>query len=137
LLQQHQSTVLTEQQISALRQYVLPLIPKNKRGFSSKHDPLIILQCIIHKLKTGCQWRYLFIELKGVTAPFSWELVYYYFRKWLKAGVFGKAFELIVADKQDELITNNLYLDGSHALSKKGGMKSLISTAKGRGRPTS
>ena len=38
--------MVTEQQIAALRQYVVPLTPKNKRGFTSKHDPVIILQCI-------------------------------------------------------------------------------------------
>jgi transposase len=129
--------MLTKEQIDALRQNILPLIPKNKRGFSSKHDPVIILQCIIHKLKTGCQWRYLFVELEGFTAPFSWELVYYYFRKWLKAGVFEKAFEIIIADKKDDLMSNNLYLDGTHAPSKKGGPKSSISTAKEPGLPTS
>jgi len=115
--------MLTEKQIAALRQYVLPLIPKNKRGFASKHDPIIILQCIAHKLKTGCQWRFLFVELKGFTAPFSWELVYYYFRKWLDAGVFEKAFNLIITDKYNADDLNHFYLDGSHAPSKKGGPK--------------
>lgn len=122
--------MLTEQQIAALRQYVVPLIPKNKRGFTSKHDPVIILQCIIYKLKTGCQWRHLFIELEGFTAPFSWELVYYYFRKWLEAGVFEKAFKIIINDKKDDLLSDNLYLDGTHATSKKGGPKLIISIAK-------
>jgi transposase len=129
--------MLTEKQINALRHYVLPLIPKNKRGFSSNHDPIILLQCIIHKLKTGCQWRYLFVELEGFTAPFSWELVYYYYRKWLKAGVFEKAFEIINNDNKNDLLTGNLYLDGTHAPSKKGAPKSSISTAKDHGLPTS
>ena len=129
--------MLTEQQIDALRHYVLPLLPKNKRGFTSKHDPVIILQCIVHKLKTGCQWRHLFVELEGFTAPFSWELVYYYYRRWLKAGVFEKAFAIIRADKKDDLLSDSLYLDGTHTISKKGGAKSSISTARGRARPTS
>ena len=122
--------MLTEEQISALRQYILPLLPKNKRGFCSKHDPIIILQCIIHKLKTGCQWRHLFVELEGFTAPFSWELVYYYYRRWLEYDVFEKAFTIIIADNKDESITDNLYLDGTHAPSTKGGLKSNINTVK-------
>ena len=35
-----------------LEKYVLPFIPKNKRGFSSKVEPIEIMQCIIYKLKT-------------------------------------------------------------------------------------
>jgi hypothetical protein len=46
-----------------IENYVLPLIPKNKRGFSSKVDPVEIIKCIIHKLKTGTQWNCLFIDI--------------------------------------------------------------------------
>lgn len=129
--------MLTEEQIAALKQYVVPLIPKNKSGFSSHHDPIDILQLIIHKLKTGCQWRYLFPDIKGVTYPFSWQLVYYYYRKWLKAGVFEKAFLSILNDKKDKLDTQIVYLDGTHSLSKKGAPRSRIKDEKKVGHRTS
>ena len=122
--------MLTDKQIIALRQYVVPLIPKNKKGFASKHDPIAILRCIVFKLKTGCQWRHIFVELEGVTYPFSWQLVYYYYRKWLKAGVFEKAFQAILHDKKDILNTQIVYLDGTHSLSKKGAPKLHIKVEK-------
>lgn len=122
--------MLTNKQISALRQYVVPLIPKNKKGFASKHDPIAILRCIIYKLKTGCQWRHIFVELEGVAYPFSWQLVYYYYRKWLKAGVFEKAFQAILHDKKDKLDTQIVYLDGTHSFSKKGAVMSAIKDEK-------
>lgn len=122
--------MLTQKQRNSLKQYVVPLIPKNKKGFSSHHDPMDILVCIIHKLKTGCQWREIFVDLNGVTYPFSWQLVYYFYRKWLKAGVFEQAFMSILYDKKTTLHTQIMYLDGTHSLSKKGGQKSNIKDAK-------
>ena len=68
--------------------FILPFIPKTKRGFSPTVDLSEIVQCIIYKLKTGVQWQNLFVDLESITHPFSWQLVYYYYRKWTKAGVF-------------------------------------------------
>ena len=46
-----------------LENCILPFIPKNKRGFSSKFNSLDIFICIVHKLKIGCQWNSIFIDL--------------------------------------------------------------------------
>ena len=136
MLQYSRRIMLTEEQITALKQYVVPLIPKNKSGFSSQHDPVEILQCIIHKLRTGCQWRYIFPDIKGVAYPFSWQLVYYYYRKWLKAGVFEQAFTSILNNQKIKLNTQIMYLDGTHSLSKKGAIKLHISDGKKVVHPT-
>jgi len=77
-----------------IENFILPFIPKNKRGFSPKVDLSQVVQCMIHKLKTGVQWQNLFIDLEGVTPPFSWQLVYYYYRKWTDSGVFKTLFEV-------------------------------------------
>ena len=47
-----------------LESYILPFIPKNKRGFSSGFNQGDIFKCIVHKLKTGCQWSLLFIDIE-------------------------------------------------------------------------
>lgn len=60
---------------------ILPFIPKNKRGFTSRFDSGDIFKCIVHKLKTGCQWHCLFIDIESIKAPFSWQTVYYFYRK--------------------------------------------------------
>ena len=98
---------------------ILPFIPKNKRGFSSKVDLSEVVQCIIYKLKTGVQWQNLFIDLECFTPPFSWQLVYYYYRKWIKAGVFETIFEVYLDLQKDKLDTENLNLDGTHSYVKK------------------
>jgi transposase len=77
------------------------------------------VQCIIYKLKTGIQWDCLFIEIESFKPPFSWQLVYYYYRKWCKLGVFKEMFELYLELQKDKLDTENLNLDGTHSYVKK------------------
>jgi transposase len=107
---------VTKNQIENL---ILPFVPKNKRGFPPKVDLSDIVQCIIYKLKTGVQWSNLFVDIQGVNPPFSWQLVYYYYRKWCRAGVFKNMFEVYLALKNDNLDIENLNLDGTHSYVKK------------------
>ena len=78
-----------------------------------------IFRCILHKLKTGCQWRYLFVATEGFRPPFSWQTVYYYYRQWCGANVFEMMFRTYVSIKKDRLDTEKLNLDGTHSLVKK------------------
>ncbi len=104
-----------------IRECILPFIPVNKRGFKSKVDLAEVFQCIIHKLKTGVQWSFLFAGIESVKYPFSWQLVYYYYRKWIDFGVFEQMFQTYLAVQKDKLDTENLNLDGTHSLAKKAG----------------
>lgn len=99
---------------------ILSFIPKNKRGFPSKFDPKLILQCIIHKLKTGCQWACIFVDLQGVTYPFSWQTVYYFFNKWSKLNIFEEAFNQLKIAFKGNFDLANLNLDGTQSFAKKG-----------------
>jgi len=109
-------TKLTKVEIEKL---VLPFIPKNKRGFSSEFNMSDIFRCIVHKLKTGCQWSSLFVDLECITPPFSWQTVYYYYRRWCDQGVFEQMWRVYKSVLQDNLDTEKLNLDGTHSLVKK------------------
>jgi transposase len=98
---------------------VLPFIPKNKRGFSSRFSACAIFKCIVHKLKTGCQWKYLFVDIEGFKPPFSWQTVYYFYRKWCEQRVFEQMFETYLFLQKDKLDIEKLNLDGTHSLVKK------------------
>lgn len=120
---------LTKEEIN---QYFLPLLPKNKRGFASKVDPLVLFSCFQHKLKSGCQWHMLFPDIEGVVYPCSAELVYYFFNKWSKAGVFEHAFQRLLRDRAPELPVTQLNVDGTHTSAKKGGPTSPTKAEKRR-----
>lgn len=98
---------------------ILPFIPKNKRGFSSRFEVTDIFKCIVHKLKTGCQWSCLFVDIECVNPPFSWQTIYYFYRRWGELGVFKEMFDTYTELLQDKLDTEKLNLDGTHSLVKK------------------
>jgi transposase len=104
---------------SQIEIYILPFIPKNKRGFPPKIDLTEVIQCIFYKLKTGVQWHCLFLNISGVAPKFSYQSVYYYYRKWCKCGVFEKIYKTYLALQKDKLDISNLNLDGSHSYAKK------------------
>ena len=36
---------------------ILPYLSVAKRGYVTKSDLLEVIQCVLYKLKTGCQWH--------------------------------------------------------------------------------
>lgn len=109
-------TNLTKEQIENC---ILPFIPRNKRGFSSRFAMSDIFRCIVHKLKTGCQWKFLFVDIECLKPPFSWQTVYYYYRRWCNQNVFEIMFLTFLEIQRDKLDTEKLNLDGTHSLVKK------------------
>ena len=71
------------------------------------------------QVKDRCSVEVLFIDIESIKPPFSWQLVYYYYRKWVKSGVFKKMFELCLRLEKDKLDTEILNLDGTHSYVKR------------------
>ncbi|MEN5308958.1 transposase [Chryseobacterium cucumeris] len=57
---------------------------------STRFDLGKIFQLIIKRLKTDCQWRELSIKVYFSNQGISWQLIYYYFKKWSKDGSFKR-----------------------------------------------
>lgn len=114
----------TNLQKEEIENCIMPFIPKNKRGFCSRFNMVDIFKCIVHKLKTGCQWQFLFVDIEYVKAPFSWQTVYYYYRRWCRLGVFEEMFNTYLWIQKDKLDTERLNLDGTHSLVKKSAQSS-------------
>jgi len=110
-------TKISKEQIENI---ILPLLPKNKRGFKSRFNPVAIIQSIIHKLKTGGQWRNLFADIEGVKYEFSYQTVFHFYRKWCESGVWEKLYLAMLELQKEKLDTKQLNLDGTHTLVKKG-----------------
>ncbi len=41
----------------AIEKWILPHLPLGKRGFETTVPIVEIVECILYRLKTGCQWR--------------------------------------------------------------------------------
>ncbi|MFK8284189.1 transposase [Capnocytophaga canis] len=74
-----------------IKKWIIPHLSVGKRGFKTKFDLSIIFLLIIKRLKTGCQWRELPIEVYAKESKISWQTVYYYFNKWSK----GRSFNFV------------------------------------------
>lgn len=88
-------TDLTDSQWVIIEQI---LAEKRKR----QHNLRLICNLLFYLLKTGCQWREL--PRRGV----SWQVVYYYFRKWQALGIVEQLHELLYARMRQRRKRNNL-----------------------------
>ena len=70
-------TDLTDSQYEVIKEFVED---NRKRKYSLKS----IISAIMYLCRTGAQWRMLPQEFPG------WSLVYYYFHKWIEAGIWEK-----------------------------------------------
>ncbi|MFV0507069.1 MAG: IS5 family transposase [Bacteroidales bacterium] len=79
-----------------------------------------VVQAILYRLKTGCQWRQLptrqFFQTK-----YSWESVYYHFKKWSKDGSWDSLWNTLRAKYKNQLDLSSAQLDGTHTPAKRGG----------------
>jgi transposase len=73
-------------------------------GRKRKYDLKELLKVILYVVKTGCQWRMLPQDFP------KWQLVYYYYRKWMDAELFDKILDklqskVLVSKNQNPLGT--------------------------------
>ena len=67
-----------------IRAWTLPHLSTGTRGPDPKVDLLEVVECILHKLKTGCQLRLLPIKQFFTCHALTWSGVYYHFNEWRK-----------------------------------------------------
>lgn len=73
---------LTDEQWAILEPYIPKPLPG---GRPAKHERREIVNAILYVLRTGCGWEYLPHDLP------PWSTVYWYFRRWKRAGVWEAA----------------------------------------------
>ncbi len=100
---------------------ILPHLPKAKRGFISRVELWRVIQAILYKLKTGCQWRMLPIREFFPEGCYSWKSVYHHFRKWSRSHSLHTAWQKILRSHCREIDLSSSNLDGTHTPAKRGG----------------
>lgn len=104
-----------------IENYILPHLVVGERGFETTVPLHEIVWCILHRLKTGCQWRELPTKQFFTGKILSWQSVFYYFNKWSKQGCWLKAWVSLLDSKRAFLDLSSLQCDGSHTPTKNGG----------------
>lgn len=79
-----------------------------------------VVEAVLYRLKTGCQWRELPMK-QFFRVPYKWQSVYYHFQKWCKDGSWELVW-LLILDKYKHLLDmSSIQLDGTHTPTKRGG----------------
>jgi len=79
-----------------------------------------VIQAILYRLKTGCQWRELPMK-QFFRTKYQWQSVYYHFQKWCKDGSFKRVWILLLEKYKHLLDMSSIQLDGTHTPTKRGG----------------
>ena len=79
-----------------------------------------VVQAILYRLKTGCQWRELPMK-QFFKTKYSWNSVYFHFQKWCKNGSWQKLWQMLLVKFKSVLDLSTIQLDGTHTPVKRGG----------------
>jgi transposase len=104
-----------------IQKWILPQLPVGSRGFETTAPLTEVVECILYRLKTGCQWRELPTKEFFTGKILHWNSVYYYFNKWSKAHCWKKIWVNLLGHHLQFLDLSSIEMDGSHTPAKNGG----------------
>ncbi len=108
--------VLSKDKIEAL---IVPYLSEGSRGSEVGVELWRIVWAILYRLKSGCQWRMLPVDIFFRDKKLSWQGVYYHFRAWVRDGSFKKVWIELLKANHRVLDLSSIQLDGSQTLAKK------------------
>ena len=104
-----------------IRRWILPSLPFSAFGRPSVVDPVALVEVILYKLKSGCQWRLLPVKQFFTGASLTWQGVYARFNAWRKQGAWQAVWSQVLRENKGPLDCPSVQLDGSHPPAKNGG----------------
>ena len=69
-----------------IKNEILPHLSKAKRGYVTQSCLIEVVNAILYKLKTGCQWAFLPVKALFSGKVLSHGGVYHHYNKWSKSG---------------------------------------------------
>lgn len=79
-----------------------------------------VIQAILYRLKTGCQWRELPMK-QFFRVNYKWQSVYHHYQKWCKDGSLANLWRITLSNHKQVLDMSSIQLDGTHTPAKRGG----------------
>lgn len=106
---------------SFITKYLLPYLSRTHLGRPTKVPLWRMVNAMIYRLKTGCQWRELPLRQFCSGILTTWQSVYYHFNKWSKDGSWKQMWTKLLSLNKGCLDMSSTQLDGSHTPAKRGG----------------
>ena len=104
-----------------IKNKLLPHLSQGKKGPKLTEEKLVsIVELIVYRLKTGCQWREIPIG-QYMDEPYSWQSVFHHYNRWCNDNCWQLGWETLVAENKDQLDLSSVQMDGTHTPSKQGG----------------
>lgn len=103
-----------------IKREIVPYLSVGSRGPAVKVPIECILEAILYRLKTGCQWRELPME-KFFQQKYSCKSVYRHFREWCRDGSWLAVWKALLQKYRKDLDLSTVQLDGSQTIAKRGG----------------
>lgn len=104
-----------------IENWILPHLSVGERGKDIKVEMTALIEAILYKLKTGCQWRQLPVKQFFDEAKLTWQGVYYHFNEWRKDGSWKRVWLNVLRLNKRFLDLSSIQLDGSHTRAQNGG----------------
>ena len=104
-----------------IQQWIMPYLTVSERGREIKVEITDLIEAILYKLKTGCQWRQLPVRQFFEGDKLTWQGVYYHFNEWRKDGSWQRVWLNVLRLNKRFLDLSSVQLDGSHTPAKNGG----------------
>ena len=104
-----------------IRQWSLPVLTFSAHGRPSVVEPVELVEVILHKLKSGCQWHLLPFKRFFKGASLTWQGVYARFNAWRNDGSWQGVWLRLLRENGAHLDCSSVQLDGSHTPAKNGG----------------
>lgn len=104
-----------------IKKEILPHLSSGKRGFKTKSSMVELINAILYKLKTGCQWEYLPVKELFSKVVLSYQSVYHHFRRWSKNGDWRKCWICLLKGNKSHIDLSSGDVDGSHTIAIRGG----------------
>lgn len=99
----------------------MPYLSTAKRSYATKSCLLEVVNAILYKLKTGCQWSLLPVKSLFSGKVLTYGAVYHHFNKWSKTGEWKSLWIKLLDKHRVELDMSSVDLDGSHTTALRGG----------------
>ena len=83
--------------------WILPNLSKGKRGPGPTVALWQVVQAILYRLKSGCQWRMLPLACFFDEGEITYDGVFYYHNKWVRDGSWRKVWIALLKEHKDHL----------------------------------
>lgn len=104
-----------------IKNEILPHLSKAKRGYVTQSCLIEVVNAILYKLKTGCQWALLPTKALFSGKVLSHGAVCHHYNKWSKSGEWKSLLVRLLDKYRSELDMSSVDLDGSHTAALRGG----------------